>query len=104
MRSYELDEQDPLSEKDFTCESVLVPADVENDPSPFEDARISILGFDLGWIPPRGMLCLEIPGFQLLDAVWVPLPERLQPAPRDHPHRRIVYNVPIDLSNESSQK
>jgi hypothetical protein len=86
MRPDELDKQDALAEQDLADEPVFVSANVEDDPSPLENARATILGFDVLRRLPRCSVRLMVPRLELLLAVWVFLPEELEPAPRDHSH------------------
>ncbi len=86
MCSDELDKQDALAEQNLADEPVLVPANVENDSSPFENARAAILSLDVLRSLPGCSLRLMVPGLELLLAVPVLLPEELEPAPRDHSH------------------
>jgi hypothetical protein len=65
---------------------LFVAADIENDPSPFENARASILVLDLLRILPDSPLRLVVPRFELLLAIWVFLPEMRKRAPRDDSH------------------
>jgi len=91
MCSDELDKQYALAEYNLADEPVFIPANVEDDSSPLENARIAILGLDMLRSLPGCPLRLMVPGLELLLAVRVFLPEKFEPAPRDHSHH--VKNI-----------
>jgi len=82
----ELDKQYALAEYNLADEQVFVSADVEDDSSPLENARVAVLGLDVLRSLPGCPLRLMVPGLELLLAVRVFHPEEFEPAPRDHSH------------------
>lgn len=86
MCSDELDKQDALVEQDRADKPVFVAANVEDDSSPLENARGSILGFNVLRCLPGCPLRFMVPGLELLLTILVVLPEAPECAPRYHPH------------------
>ena len=99
-----LDKQQALAEYNLADKPVFVSADVEDDSSPLENARVAVLGLDMLRSLPGCPLRLMVPGLELLLAVRVFHPEEFEPAPRDHSHfcQRIYcsqISVKINVTN-----
>jgi len=86
MRAKPPDENDPCLVVDVNYEPIFIAANVEDRTTAFEDARVAVLGFELGGRAPGRGLRFVKPRPQRLFGVWKVRPEVLHEAVAVDPH------------------